>query len=270
MTPAIDAVSIPVLFLLTALLALVAVESGRWLGLRRTRSGAEAEGPVGASVGATLGLLAFVLAFTFGMAAQRADVRRQMVVEDANAIGTTYLRTSLLPEPAASELRGHLREYVDVRLDLAAHPELIARTLERSEQLQNLMWQRAVATATAQPTLTTTPLFVQALNEMIDAHGSRLAAGRSRIPGTIWVFVFITTVISMGAIGYQAGLRDSRRSAATVCLVVAFAGLIMLIADLDTPQEGFLQTNQQAMLDLQRSIRADSSMPSAGDKALNP
>lgn len=255
----VDALPIPAFFVLTALLALVSVELGRWFGMRRRHGGAEAEGPVGASVGATLGLLAFVLAFTFGMAAQRADLRRQMVVEDANAIGTTYLRTSLLPEPAASAMRQQLREYVDIRLELAMHPELMAQTLARSERLQNDLWTQAAAIAAAQPTLTSTPLFIQALNEMIDAHGARLAAVRSRIPTTIWVFMFVTTVVGMIAIGYQSGLSGSRRSAAMMTLAIAFAAIIMLIADLDRPQEGLLRTTQQSMLDLQRSIRADAS-----------
>ena len=259
MTGLLDGIPIPTLFVVTALLALAAVESGRWLGLRRKESGGEAEGPVGASVGATLGLLAFVLAFTFGMAAQRFDARRLMVIEDANAIGTTYLRTSLLPEPVAAQLRQQLREYVDIRVDLAAHSDRISETLARSEQLQGEIWKQASALAMAQPTLTTTPLFIHALNEMIDVHSARLAAVRSRVPGTIWIFMFVSTAVGMLAIGYQAGLSGSRRSAAVVCVAVAFAATIMLIADLDRPQDGFLRTNQQSMLDLQRSLQADAA-----------
>ncbi len=261
MNPLLDALPIPALFVATALFALGAVKLGRWIGLRRKLSGAEAEGPVGASVGATLGLLAFVLAFTFGMAAQRFDLRRQMVVEDANAIGTTYLRTSLLPEPAASAMRQQLREYVDLRLGLAANADRTAEVLARSEQLQNELWTRAAAIAMEQPTLTSTPLFIQALNEMIDVHASRLAAVRGRIPATIWVFMLVTTLLGMLAIGYQSGLSGSRRSAAMGALAIAFAAIIMLVADLDRPQEGFLRTNQQSMLDLQRSMRVDASRP---------
>ena len=255
MNPILDALPIPALFVFTALLALASVEVGRWFGLRRKENGAESEGPVGASVGATLGLLAFVLAFTFGMAAQRSDLRRQMVVEDANAIGTTYLRTSLLPDAQATAMRAQLREYVDLRVDLAANPHRSDEVLARSEHLQAALWTAAVSIAVGQPTSTSIPLFIQALNEMIDVHSSRLAAVRSRIPTTIWVFMFVTTVVGMLAIGYQSGLSGSRRSAAMATLAIAFAAIIMLIADLDRPQEGFLRTSQQSMLDLQRSIR---------------
>ena len=145
MTIALDVLPIPALFGVTVLFALAAVEAGRWFGQRRKQSGAEAETPVGASVGATLGLLAFTLAFTFSMAAARYDSRKQAVVDDANAIGTTYLRTSLLPEPHASRARQLLREYVDVRLHATAHPEGLATAVARSEQLQAALWSDAAA-----------------------------------------------------------------------------------------------------------------------------
>jgi hypothetical protein len=255
-----DAIPIPLLFLLTLLLAFAAVELGRWFGMRRQPHQAEPEGPVSAAVGATLGLLAFILAFTFGMAASRFDTRRQMVVEDANVIGTTYLRTSLIPDPPASKLRSLLREYTDVRTDAGVHPEDFPAALARSEELQRMMWSEASAVGTQQPN-PMTALFVASLNEMIDTHGLRLAAIRHRIQPAIWTFLFLTAGIGMLSIGYQAGLSGSRRSVAAIALVVAFSGVIMLIADLDRPERGFLRVNQQAMIDLQASMKAD--MPAA-------
>ncbi|HEY5807927.1 MAG TPA: hypothetical protein VIT67_08155, partial [Povalibacter sp.] len=195
MLPYMDQLPIPALFLVVVALCLAAVAAGSWLGRRVKARGAEPEGPVGASVGATLGLLAFMLAFTFSMAASRFDVRKQMVVADANAIGTTYLRASLLPDPTASQVRAYLREYVDIRLAAVTHGDAINTVIARSEQLQGEVWKRAIVTANAQPTLTTTPLFIQTLNEMIDVHGVRLAAIRNRIPAAIWVALFVTTAI---------------------------------------------------------------------------
>ena len=90
-------------FLAVLVLVLAAIEGGYRLGnYRHRQSGGEKEAPVGAMVGATLGLLAFMLAFTFGMAAERFDTRKQLVLDEANAIGTTYLRTAMLPERMAS------------------------------------------------------------------------------------------------------------------------------------------------------------------------
>ena len=237
------------------MLAFAAVELGRWVGRRRQHQQAEPEGPVGAAVGATLGLLAFILAFTFGMAASRFDARRQMVVEDANAIGTTYLRTSLMPDPPASKLRSLLREYTDIRTDAGIHPEHFPAALARSEELQRMMWSEASAAGTQHPN-PMTALFIASLNEMIDTHGLRLAAIRHRIQPGIWTFLFLTAGISMLSIGYQAGLSGSRRSVAATALVLAFSGVIMLIADLDRPERGFLRVNQQAMIDLQASMKA--------------
>jgi hypothetical protein len=252
----LDRIPILVLFLLTLLLGFVAVEAGRWFGGRRRHQQAEPEAPVGAAVGATLGLLAFILAFTFGMAASRFDVRKQMVVEDANAIGTTYLRVSFMPEPPASKLRLLLREYTDTRVDAGLHPERFPAALARSEELQRMIWSEASAAVTQHPNVLTA-LFMDALNNMIDTHGLRLAAIRNRIPLAIWFFLFVTAGVGMLSIGYHAGLSGSRRSVAATALVVAFSGVIMLIADLDRPEKGFLRINQQAMIDLQKSIQTE-------------
>lgn len=257
---AMDEIPIPLLFLLTLLLAFAAVELGRWFGRRRQHQQAEPEAPVGAAVAATLGLLAFILAFTFGMAASRFDARKQMVVQDANSIGTTYLRASLMPDPPASKLRGLLREYTDVRVDAGLHPEHFAAALARLDELQRTIWSEAAAAAT-QHSNVMTGLFIASLNDMIDTHGLRLAAIRNRIPTAIWVFLFLTAGVGMLSIGYQAGLSGSRRSVAATALVLAFSGVIMLIADLDRPEKGFLRISQQPMIDLQASMKAD--MPAA-------
>src|SRR6187549_1664121 len=112
----LDALPLWGLFLAIVALVLISIEGGYRLGnYRRSRSNTEKEAPVGAMVGATLGLLAFMLAFTFGMAASRFDTRKQLVLEEANAIGTTYLRAAMLPEKR-DEIRDLLRSYVDTRL----------------------------------------------------------------------------------------------------------------------------------------------------------
>ena len=105
------------LYIITAAIVLLSAEAGWRLGnYRRQRPHHEKDAPVGAVVGATLGLLAFLLAFTFGMAASRYDTRRQLVLQEANAIGTTYLRADMLPEPQRSEIRNLLREYAALRV----------------------------------------------------------------------------------------------------------------------------------------------------------
>lgn len=139
-------------------------------------------------VGSILGLLAFLLAFTFGLAAARFEARRQTVLEEANAIGTTYLRARLLPDPERTESAKLLREYVDVRLPDSRQKntsQAITQAITRSEELQEQLWSQAIAAAEKKPTVVT-GLFVQSLNEVIDLHAKRtLVGGRSRIPISI-------------------------------------------------------------------------------------
>ena len=136
-------------FLATVAAVLLAVEGGFRLGrYRRRRSEQEDRPPVGEMVAATLALLAFLLAFTFGLAASRFDVRKGLVIEEANAIGTTSLRAGLLPEPHRSDVRRLLREYVDVRLE-AVQPGKLSRSIGRSEELHARLWAHAVAVGEA-------------------------------------------------------------------------------------------------------------------------
>jgi hypothetical protein len=225
--------------------------AGRW---RHARTTEEKDAPVSAMVAAILGLVAFMLAFTFGLAASRFDAKRQTVLEEANAIGTTYLRTRLLPEPQKSETAKLLRDYVDVRVR-AVQEGNIAEAITQSEKLQELIWQQAVAAADKDHGSIMTGLFVQSLNEMIDVHAKRMLTGlRSRIPITIWFGLFALSALGICSMGYQAGLSATSHSPAMMALVVAFAGVLFLIVDLDRGREGFLTVDQTAMTDLQRSM----------------
>jgi hypothetical protein len=243
------------LFLAILLLVLLSVEGGYRLGkYRRSRSEEEKEAPVGAMVGATLGLLAFMLAFTFGLAATRFDTRRQVLLDEANAIGTTYLRAGMLPD-RRDAIRTLLRDYVDVRLE-AVRSGNVTEGIRRSEHLHDQLWTQAVALGETHPTSIVVGLFVQALNEVIDLHAKRVTAGvRNRIPGAIWVALFTVAVLSFTAMGYHAGLSRTSRSLAELAVACTFSVVIGLIADLDRPQEGVLQVSQQALMDLRQSIQ---------------
>jgi hypothetical protein len=254
MNQPLDIIPIWLFFLGTLALALLSLEFGYKIGRWRHASGLEEkDAPVGGIVAANLGLLAFMLAFTFSFAASRFDARRQVVLEEANAIGTSYLRARLLPEPQQSEAARLLREYVDVRVR-GVQERKIAEAALRSEAIQEQLWTQAIAAAEKRPT-PITGLFVQSLNEVIDIHAKRMLVGaRSRIPMSIWVGLSALAVIGMLSVGYQVGLSATRRSPATLLLALAFAGVLLLIVDLDRPVEGFLRVSQQAMTDLQHSM----------------
>ncbi len=238
----------------TVLLIFLAVEAGlragRW---RRRRAEPEKEAPVGTVVAASLGLLAFLLAFTFGMAASRLDTRQTLVLDEANAIGTAYLRAALLPEPHRTTIRKLLREYLDLRLQVV-RPGMVEQALARSEKLQRMLWAEAVIAGEKNPT-PVTALFLQSLNEVIDLHAKRVAMGlRNRIPFTIWAALYFTAILALAEVGYHAGLSSTTRTPATLALVVMFSGVLCLIADLDRPHEGLLNDCQQALIDLRKSL----------------
>ena len=240
---------------LTIVVSLLSVEVGyRIGGYRRPHSLEEKETPVGGMVGATVGLLAFMLAFTFGLAGSRFEDRRQVLLSEANAIGTTYLRAAMLPEPMRTEAQNLLREYVDVRIE-AVQPGKLQQSIVKSEDLHNRLWSVAVA-ATEKDRSPITALYVQSLNEMIDVHAKRVMAGvRSRVPGMIWIVLYLLAILSMVMIGYHEGLTKSRRSIAVIALVLGFSSVLYLIADLDRPVHGTLRVSQQSMIDLRKSMK---------------
>lgn len=253
--------SIP-LWLLLALMVMflgLAVDGGYRLGMwRRQHLADEKEQPVGAIVASILGLVALVLGFTFSLAASRFDARRMAVLDEANAIGTTYLRTNFLPEPERGEVQQLLREYVGARLKGVKGnnaPEAIAE----SEALQSQIWKRATKVSVEQPEAISIGLFIQSLNDMIDMHAKRVLVGiRSRIPLVIWLGVYGLAAMGMLSVGYQSGLSGTRRSPTMAILIASFSLVLLLIADLDRGQEGLLRVGQQAMVDLQRSMDSPS------------
>src|SRR5215470_1415440 len=250
----IDVLPLWALFIVILLVVLLSVEFGYRLGTyRRRRREEEKEAPLGTMVGAELGLLAFILAFTFGLAAARFDTRRQVLLDEANAIGTTYLRAGMLPE-RGEQIRDLLRDYVAVRLE-AVQPGKLSEGIRRSEDIQQKVWTEAETVGQKNPNSIVVGLFVQSLNEMIDLHAKRVqAAVRSRIPGAIWLGLFAVAVLSLAAMGYLEGLSGTRRSLAVIAVAITFSVVIELIADLDRPQEGVLRVSQQALLDLQQSM----------------
>jgi hypothetical protein len=256
---ALDVIPLWGLLPITISVVLLAVEIGYRLGRRRRQhSTAEKGAPVGAMVAATLGLLALMLAFSFGLAASRFDDHRRVVLDEANAIGTTYLRAAMLPEPIATETRNLLREYVDVRLE-AVKSGSIEKAISKSAELHDRLWAEALA-AVEKDRSPVTALFVESLNEVIDLHATRVMVGlRSRIPSVIWLALYVLAALAMSAMGYHEGLTSVRRSLVAFALVLSFAVVLFLIVDLDRPTRGLLQVSQDSMMDLRNSMSVPGS-----------
>jgi hypothetical protein len=246
-------------FPLTAAIGLMTLEAGYRAGKWHHRHAPdEKETSVATMVASLLGLLAFLLAFTFSMAASRFDARRQAVLEEANAIGTTYLRTRLLPEPQQSEIASLLRDYTGLRAHQLGSSG-IADLIAQSERFHEQIWSRAVIAAEKDRGSIMTGLFLQSLNESIDVHAKRVFVGlQSRIPLAIWLALFSLTLVSMASVGYQAGLSATRRSPEMLVLTLAFAGVLFLVVDLDRAHEGLLRVGQKSMINLHRTMQSSA------------
>ena len=232
---------------------LAAVEVGHWLG---TRAG-PGDDNVPTLEGAVIGLLALLLGFTFAMALSRFEARRDAVLNEANAIGTTALRARLLPEPHRKEALSLLKEYVKIRLDLTQRPVTnadLATAIEKSNTLQEALWQQATAAAASDHSMVPTGLFIQTLNEMIDDQAKRLAALRNRVPNIVVLALFGIATTAGAFLGYASGL-DARRSRLPVYVMgLVVWTVIVLIMDLDRPGTGFIKVSQQPMIDTAATI----------------
>ena len=248
-TQLLDALPLWALYLLLAAFLFLMAEAGYQLGLaRQRRHPEEKEANIGTIAGATLGMLAFILAFMVGSAADRFGTRRQLVVEEANAIRTAYLRAGYLPDPYPEQIRPLLSEYVDVRLS-ALDPHNVEQALARSEEIHVELWKQAEALARDYPS-DVIALFVESTNEIINLHTMRLVAVNTRIPEPLWLSIYALAGLTMLLVGLHNSYSGQRSVMGLVAMVLAFSAVILLIADLDRPTGGFLQVSQQALVDL--------------------
>jgi len=246
-------------FFLTMVICMSAVEAGATLAgfLLRQKKEKEPEGPLGSLVGSVSALLAFILAFTFSLASTRFDVRRQLVLQESNAIGTTYLRAGLLPQAQGLEIRKLLREYADHRLGITM--ENVHDRLKASGEIHSRLWSQAKSLVHEEMDSEIRSLFIKSLNELIDLHQSRKTVGLEyQIPGSVWMAVYLLTMLSMLAVGYQIGMSGMRRLRGTPVLAAAFSLVLMMVADVDRPGEGFLRVSLQPIADVRQSMLQDS------------
>jgi hypothetical protein len=257
----LDLLPIGALFLMFAIIAGTVSELGYRIGYWwQEHTPDEKDGPTGMIVGSLLALMAFLLAIATGMASDRFDTRRGLVLAEANSIGTTYLRAGYLPEPASSQIRDLLRAYVPLRIVTNDTADVRVREA-RSVELQTKLWSIAEELARATPESDVLVLFIDSLNETIDLHETRVTAGiYARVPETILLLLFAGSVLALGMVGYNAGLTRRRSPITAVVLIIVLGAVITLVVDLDRPRDGFLKVNQQPLIDLQEQVGA---LPSA-------
>jgi hypothetical protein len=244
---------LPIFFISVGVI-FVSTEIGRWLGTRAGDGGGEQVRTLEAAV---LGLLALIIAFTFAMALSRYEARRDAVLSEANAVGTTALRARLLPEPHNAETLRLLRDYVKVRLDAAQRAFGAAEfdaAIARSGQIQEALWQQAMAVAAKNQDLVPTGLFIDALNKMIDEHEKRLTAFRNHVPNVVLLSLYGVAMVAGAFSGYAGGVGVRSARLPVYAMIVLICAVILLILDLDRPSAGFIRTSQQPMIDTAANI----------------
>jgi hypothetical protein len=239
-------------FVGTLVLVLAAVELGyRWARHRQANQELEKEAPVAAMVAATLGLLAFLLTFTFGIALDAYHARKLALVEEANAIRMTYRACDLIPQALRAETRGVLRQYVDERLRWANGQA--DQPGASANELLDRLWTAAGVAGAKNPG--SVDVFLTYVGQVIELRSERLdVREQSKIPLAYWVILFIIAFLAFSGVGYHGGVAGTRRSPVMLAVALAFSAVIMVIVDMDSPEEGFIDVSQAPMVHLRTEL----------------
>jgi hypothetical protein len=240
---------------------LLFLEVGYRIGLRRMARDAEAaRAGVGTVEGAVFALLGLLIAFTFSGAASRFDARRQLIIQETNAIGTAYLRLDLLPANQQPALRGLFRRYVDARLaGYQRLPDVAAakRELAKAAKLQGEIWQGAVAACRTSDSPQVTMLLIPALNEMIDVAGTRSLTSQIHPPAIIFILLGVLALGGAMLAGYGMAGSPTRSWIHWIIFALVMAVTIYVILDIEYPRLGLIRVDafDQALIDLRQTLQ---------------
>jgi hypothetical protein len=245
----------PLLVFAVAFVALWLVSvAGSWLRRRNPSAGDERNEHLGVILAATLTLLALIISFSFSMATNRYDQRKNFEGAEANAIGTEILRADLLPPADATNVRKLLRKYLDQRLlfYLNEDDNQRMRIDERTSELQGDLWAAVRGPAAAQPT-PVAALTLAGMNDVINSQGYTQAAFWNRIPMAVWYFMVVIALSCNLLFGYRSRNGDSAGKLALVLpLLISFA--FLLIADIDAPRHGLIRVSPENLASLAKSL----------------
>jgi hypothetical protein len=211
--------------------------------------------------GALLGLLGLLLAFSASMAEARLSARRELIVTEANAIGTAYLRADLLEDRAAADrFRAALRDYVGERLafyDAGSDTAAEARSSRRAAEIQAEVWALAVANASTSRAPEIAALVIESVNAMSDAEGARQASLSVHVPASLLGLVVLVALVAIGSSSYAWGHTAKWSLVAVVVLPVLIGLAFAVVLDLDSPRVGFVRSGDAPMRRLAAPLRAD-------------
>ena len=214
----------------------------------------------GVIISALFALLGLLIAFTFSGAYSRFDARRQLTVEEANAIGTAYLRVDLLPLAAQGPVREKFREYASLRAALyprVVDSDAVSADLAEAAELQQDIWARVIAATTGMEQQTTRMLLLPAINEMIDIVTTRSVAIQTHPPALVWAMLFCIALTCAGLTGYRAGLTKGRGSLYHVLLAAIIASILYVTLDIEYPRHGLVRLDSvnQVLVNVAKSMQ---------------
>jgi hypothetical protein len=233
----------------------IAARIGVALRKRRTDEEGDFSQDFGIVLGATLTLLGLVIGFTFSMAINRYDQRKDYEEAEANAIGTEYIRADLLPVADAAKVQALLKQYLAQRILYYGtdNEQQLGQINASTAELQSALWSAVRAPAMVQPT-PIIALAVAGMNDVLNSQGYTQAAWWNRIPIAAWVLMTAIALCSSLLVGYGSrSTGEGARLLLVLPLVVAIA--FMLIADIDTPRHGMIKVRPQNLMSLGESLR---------------
>jgi hypothetical protein len=238
------------------------IEAGRRYGAHRRRISPEtaAEG-LSAIDGAIFGLMALLIAFTFSGAASRFDTRRAIIGQEANAIGTAYLRLDLLPEATQPQLRRDFRDYLDLRI--AIYPKIrqdidsAREDQARANEIQQKIWKQAVAACQQVNSNAVTSLVLSSLNDMIDITTTRLVSQQTHPPDIIFYGMGVLVLATSLLAGYGMGANGTQSWLHVVLYAIILSTAVYVILDLEYPRVGFIRLDNadQVLINLRSSMK---------------
>ena len=245
----------PLLIFILSFAALwLAAWVGAWLRKKEREQEADFRDAFGVILAATLTLLALIIGFSFSMATTRYDQRKNYEEQEANAIGTEYLRADLLSPVDAAKMRSLLRRYLDQRiLFYTVHDEEELRQIgARTVQLQTELWAAVKPAAAEQPT-PVVALVIAGVNDVLNAQGYTQAAFWNRIPTAAWGLMMAIAICCNMLFGHS--LRSKARAKLLVVLPIIISIAFMLVADIDTPRHGIVRVSPQNLVSVAESLR---------------
>lgn len=263
-----DNIPLPI-YLILAILAMISlIEFGYRGGMYRRKKPDKAQmAQVRAIMGASLGLLAFMLAFSFAVAQQHFEARTNAYLLEITAIDAAFRGASLLEENRAAEARTLLRQFVQLRRDTSDAEdrdelEEVIELIRDAERLHDKLWLVADRSMQSPGDSVDDSIFTRAILEMIRANDERVQHTMfNRISPVIWLTLMAMCLLSMVVMGYQAGLTGKRSILATWILAITFAAVLALVTDLDRPQNRLFKMDQSLMNELQNRINQEAEYP---------